>query len=158
MMLKQRPGKLGLALLVCLVFGGCASTAAAQTQASGTSSTLYKRLGGYDAIAAVTDDFIGRLAADKQLARFLVGLGADSQKKLRQHVVDQLCEATGGPCIYTGRSMKTSHAGLGITESDWQSTVNHLVATLDKFKVPEKEKGELLAIASSLKPDIVEKK
>jgi len=64
MMLKQTPGKLGLALLVCLVFGGCASTAAAQTQASGTSSTLYKRLGGYDAIAAVTDDFIGRLAAD----------------------------------------------------------------------------------------------
>ena len=154
-MLKQTPGKMGLGLLVCLVFGGCASTAAAQSQASATSSTLYKRLGGYDAIAAVTDDFIGRLAADKQLARFLVGLGADSQKKLRQHVVDQLCEATGGPCIYIGRSMKTAHTGL---ESDWQSTVNHLVATLDKFKVPEKEKGELLAIASSLKPDIVEKK
>ena len=54
--------------------------------------------------------------------------------------------------------MKTAHTGLGITESDWQSTVNHLMATLDKFKVPEKEKGELLAIASSLKPDIVEKK
>jgi hemoglobin len=105
MMLKQTLGKLGLALLVCLVFGGCAATATAQTQASGTSSTLYKRLGGYDAIAAVTDDFIGRLAADKQLARFLVGLSADSQKKLRQHVVDQLCEATGGPCIYTGRPL-----------------------------------------------------
>jgi hemoglobin len=118
---------------------------------------LYKRLGGYDAIAAVTDDFIGRLAADKQLARFLVGLSADSQKKLRQNVVNQLCEATGGPCIYTGRTMKASHAGLGITESDWQLTVKHLVATLDKFNVPEKEKGELLAIASSLKGDIVEK-
>jgi hemoglobin len=118
---------------------------------------LYKRLGGYDAIAAVTDDFIGRLAADKQLARFLVGLSADSQKKLRQNVVNQLCEATGGPCIYTGRTMKASHAGLGITEGDWQLTVKHLVATLDKFKVPEKEKGELLAIASSLKSDIVEK-
>jgi len=157
-MLKQTPGKMGLGLLVCLVFGGCASTAAAQSQASATSSTLYKRLGGYDAIAAVTDDFIGRLAADKQLARFLVGLGADSQKKLRQHVVDQLCEATGGPCIYIGRSMKTAHTELRITESDWKSTVNHLVATLEKFKVPEKEKCELLAIASSLKPDIVEKK
>jgi len=73
-------------------------------------------------------------------------------------VIDQLCEATGGPCFYIGRTMKTSHAGLGITESDWQITVKHLVATLDRFKVPEKEKGELLAIASSLKSDIVEKK
>src|ERR671924_1530048 len=106
---------------------------------------LYKRLGGYDAIAAVTDDFIGRLAADKQLSRFLVGLSMDSQKKLRQHVVDQLCEATGGPCLYTGRAMKAVHTGLGITEADWQATVKHLVATLDKFKVPEKEKNELLA-------------
>src|SRR5207248_10772186 len=117
-----------------------------------------RRLAGHGAIAAVTRECSRRIAADRQRARFVVGLGADSQKKLRQHVVDQLCEATGGPCIYIGRSMKTAHTGLGITESDWQSTVNHLVATLDKFKVPEKEKGELLAIASSLKPDNVEKK
>jgi hemoglobin len=137
--------------------GGCAWNASAQPQSSAAAATLYKRLGGYDAIAAVSDDFIGRLAADKQLARFLVGLSSDSQKKLRQNVVNQLCEATGGPCIYTGRTMKSSHAGLGITESDWQSTVKHLVATLDKFKVPEKEKNELLAVASSLKADIVEK-
>jgi hemoglobin len=148
--------KLRLVLFFCLL-AGCASNTAAQSPASGSASTLYKRVGGYDAIAAVTDDFIGRLAADKQLARFLVGLSADSQKKLRQHVVDQLCEATGGPCIYTGRTMKASHAGLGITDNEWQATVKHLTATLDKFKVPDKEKGELLAIASSLKPDIVEK-
>jgi hemoglobin len=145
-------------ILVFVLLGGCAWNVSAQSQAPSAAPALYKRLGGYDAIAAVTDDFIGRLAADKQLARFLVGLSADSQKKLRQHVVDQLCEATGGPCIYIGRTMKTTHAGLGITEADWQSTVKHLAATLDKFKVPEKEKGELLAIASSLKADIVEKK
>jgi hemoglobin len=143
--------------VAALWLGGCASNGSAQSQSSASPATLYKRLGGYDAIAAVTDDFIGRLAADKQLARFLVGLSSDSQKKLRQNVVNQLCEATGGPCLYTGRTMKTSHAGLGITESDWQSTVKHLVATLDKFNVPEKEKNDLLAIASSLKPDIVEK-
>jgi hemoglobin len=140
-------------VFVCLIFAACASNAAAQTPAS-----LYKRLGGYDAVAAVTDEFIARLAGDKQLSRFLVGLSTDSQKKLRQNVVDQLCEATGGPCLYTGRSMKTSHAGLAITENDWQATVNHLIAALDKFKVPEKEKNELLAIASSLKPDIVQAK
>jgi hemoglobin len=143
----------GLVALACFA----AYARGAGAQASDSSTTLYKRLGGYDAIAAVTDDFIARLAGDKQLARFLVGLSTDSQRKLRQHVVEQLCEATGGPCIYTARTMKTAHAGLGITESDWQLTVNHLVATLDKFKVPEKEKGELLAIASSLKKDIVEK-
>src|SRR5205807_3515977 len=157
-MMNKLVGKIGAALVVSALFAGCASNTAAQAPVASSTPTLYKRLGGYDAIAAVSDDFIGRLASDKQLSRFLVGLSADSQKKLRQHVVDQLCEATGGPCIYTGRTMKASHAGLGITENDWQSTVNHLVATLDKFKVPEKEKGELLAIASSLKPDIVEKK
>jgi hemoglobin len=157
MMIKQTLSVTSAALVTILFLGGCALNASAQSQASESRPTLYKRLGGYDAIAAVTDDFIGRLANDKQLARFLVGLSADSQKKLRQHVVDQLCEATGGPCFYIGRSMKASHAGLGITDSDWQATVKHLIATLDKFKVPEKEKGELLAIASSLRADIVEK-
>jgi hemoglobin len=115
----------------------------------------YHRLGGYDAIAAVTDDFIGRLAGDPQLHRFFTGLSTDSQKKLRQHVVDFLCSATGGPCVYTGRDMKTSHTGLGITEADWDFSVKHLVATLDKFKVPEKEKNEVLGAISGLKGDIV---
>jgi hemoglobin len=130
----------GLAIFCCVLVAGCASNMSARSQTSASSQTLYKRLGGYDAIAAVSDDFITRLAGDKQLSRFLVGLSDDSKKKLRQHVVDQLCEATGGPCIYTGRTMRASHAGLGITEADWQATVKHLVATLEKFKVPEKEK------------------
>jgi hemoglobin len=65
-------------------------------------SSLYHRLGGYDALAAVTDDFVGRLGADPQLHRFFTGLSADSQKKLRQHVVDFLCSATGGPCPILG--------------------------------------------------------
>ena len=152
-MINKIPATIEKVVFVCLIFAACASNAAAQAPAS-----LYKRLGGYDAIAAVTDEFIARLASDKQLVRFFGGVSADSQKKLRQHVVDQLCEATGGPCIYTGRTMKTSHTGLGISDSDWDLAVKHLVATLEKFKVPEKEKNELLAIASSLKPDIVEKK
>src|SRR2546430_717610 len=97
--------------------------------------SLYKRLGGYDAIAAVTDDFIGRLATDKQLSRFFVGHSESSLKLIRQHVVDFLCNATGGPCVYTGRDMKTSHKGMGITESDWNASVADLIATLNKFKV-----------------------
>lgn len=141
--------------LLALVF--VAIPAFSQTKAAATGPSLYTRLGGYDAVAAVSDDFIGRLAADKQLARFLVGMSDNSKTRLRQLVVDLLCQATGGPCIYLGRDMKTSHKGLGITGSDWDLSVKALVASLDKFKVPQKEKDELLAIASSLKADIVEK-
>jgi hemoglobin len=138
-----------------LGFWMMAGAALAQTQEA--APTLYKRLGGYDAIAAVSDDFIGRLASDKTLNRFLVGLSDASKAHLRQMVVDQLCAATGGPCLYLGRDMKTAHKGLGITGADWDLSVNHLVGTLDKFKVPPKEKGEVLAAISAMKADIVEK-
>lgn len=131
------------------------ATSAAQAAPAGT--TLYARLGGFDAIAAVTDDFVGRLARDAALTKFFGGLSLDSQKRLRQRVVEQLCEATGGPCFYTGRDMKTAHKGLGIGEADWQKAAGHLVATLDKFKVPAKEKNEVVAFVTKLKPDIVEK-
>lgn len=117
--------------------------------------SLYERLGGYNAIAAVVDDFVGRSVADKQLGRFFIGHSTDSKKKLRQLIVDMICEATGGPCIYTGRDMKTVHTGLNITESDWQVSVKLLTATLDKFKVPQKEKDDVFAAVSGLKPDIV---
>ena len=119
--------------------------------------SLYARLGGYDAIAAVVDDFIGRLVADKKLTKFFVGHSEDSLKKIRMHVIDQLCAAAGGPCLYIGRDMKTSHHGLGITSDDWDAAANHLVETLDKFKVPAAEKGELLAFVGTLKKDIVDK-
>ena len=119
--------------------------------------SLYARLGGYDAIAAVVDDFVGRLVADKGLNKFFVGHSEDSLKKIRMHVINQLCEATRGPCNYTGRDMRTSHHGLGITSADWDASVKHLVATLDKFKVPKAEQDELLAVVSTLKKDIVDK-
>ena len=135
-----------------------ALTAAAPAWAQQPASpSLYKRLGGYDAIAAVTDDFIGRLASDPGLSRLFAGHSTDSLKKIRQNVVDQLCAATGGPCYYIGRDMKSAHAGLGITEKDWDASVKLLAATLDKFSVPAKEKDEVLAAVSGLKKDIVEK-
>ena len=145
-----------LAVLIAVFCGLFSTGYSAQMQSSGAAPSLYKRLGGYDAIAAVTDDFLGRLAADKQMSRFFVGVSTDSLKKLRQHVILQLCEATGGSCNYFGRSMKTTHAGLGITESDWQITVKHLNGTLDLFNVPKKERNEILTLFASLKRDIVE--
>ena len=122
-----------------------------------SQKSLYHRLGGYDAIAAVVDEFIGRLAGDQMFARFFAGFSVDSKKHLRQHILNQFCEATGGPCIYTGRAMKASHSGLGITEAEWQAAAKHLIAAMDKFKVPAKEKDEVIAFVSKLKADIVEK-
>jgi hemoglobin len=119
--------------------------------------SLYERVGGYNALAAVVDDFIGRLVADQRFIKFFDGHSTDSQKRIRQHILDQFCEATGGPCIYTGRDMKTTHTGLKISEEDWDAAAKHLVASLDKFKVPKREKDEVVAFVVSLKKDIVEK-
>jgi hemoglobin len=153
-MLKQRLFmRKALTLFAFLLIASwSASTAIAQEKKS-----LYQRLGGYDALAAVTDDFIGRLATNKQLERFFGGLSDDSKGKLRQHVLNLLCQTTGGPCIYTGRDMKTTHKGLSITGADWDASVKDLNATLDKFKVPKTERDEVLAAISGLKKDIVEK-
>lgn len=142
------------ALSLALVWAAAPNAAVRDTQ----KKSLYERLGGYNAVAAVVDDFVGRLIADKKLERFFVGHGTDSKKRIRQHVVDQLCAATGGPCIYTGRTMKDSHAGLGISEEEWNIAGAHLFETLDKFKVPAAEKKELLDVVATLKADIVDKK
>ncbi len=133
-------------------------SAAAQDGQMPMKRSLYERLGGYNAVAAVVDDFVDRLVTDKQFERFFVGHSVDSKRRIRQHIVDQFCAAAGGPCLYTGRTMKDSHAGLGISEAEWDAAARHLVASLDKLKVPEPEKKELLAFVSSVKADIVEKK
>lgn len=146
----QRTIFFGLVVSLLLTIG-IATPAAAQEK------SLYQRVGGYDALAAVVDDFIVRLVTDKQFEKFFAGASDDSKKRIRQHILDQFCAATGGPCVYNGRDMKTSHAGLGITNAQWDAAAKHLVASLDKFKVPEKEKGEILAFVTSLKKDIVEK-
>ena len=96
--------------------------------------SLYARLGGYDAIALVVDDFIHRLATDKRFEKFFSGFSEDSQKRLRQHILDQFCAAAGGPCIYTGREMRTVHKGLGISEADWDAAAKNLVAALSSTK------------------------
>lgn len=152
-MTKTRMFRRSLSLIAgAAVFLGMTLSSSAQQPRS-----LYQRLGGYDALAAVTDDFIGRLATDKSIGRFFVGASDDSKMRIRQHVVNLLCQTTGGPCLYQGRDMKTAHKGLGITGADWDASVVHLVATLDKFKVPTREKDEVLGAISGLKKDIVEK-
>lgn len=144
-----------------LCFGNVPSVRADTTGSTAASmpaaTSLYKRLGGYDAIAAVTDDFIGRLATDKQLSRFFVGFSNESKMHIRQMVVDLICAKTGGPCYYLGRDMKTAHSGLHITEDDWNRSVDALKASLNKFNVGPKEQSDLFAIVAPLKSDIVGK-
>jgi len=84
-------------------------------------------------------------------------MSSDSRASFKQKNKDLVCNVTGGPCKITSRPAKDAHAGLGITEKDFQVVVDHLVATLNKFKVPEREQKELLAIIGSLKKDIVER-
>jgi len=120
-----------------------------------TEKTLYQRLGGYDAIASVVDELFARKCADKQLNRFFLGMSIDTKRKIRQNVVNFLCNATGGPCYYTGRDIATVHTGLNISEDDWNIFVNIATETMDKFKVPQKEKEDVFAAVSGLKKDIV---
>src|SRR5262250_3277052 len=94
-----------LVMVLSLLIPLCAAT---PSFGQGKEKSLYERLGGYDAIAAVVDDFVGRLVTDPRFSKFFVGLSNDSKKRVRQHVVDQFCAAAGGPCVYTGRDMKTS--------------------------------------------------
>ena len=118
--------------------------------------TLYERLGGYDAIAAVANDLLPRLQADAQLGRFWANRGEDGVKREKQLLIDFLCANAGGPMYYTGRDMALSHRGMGISESDWNVFLGHAAATLAKFQVPEAERRDVVGFVQSLKKDIVE--
>jgi Truncated hemoglobins len=120
------------------------------------TDTLYARLGGYDAIAAVAENLLGRLVKDPQLARFWKNRGEDGVRREKQLLIDFLCASAGGPLLYVGRDMKISHKGMGVSESDWQSFIGHLEATLDSFKVRAGERAEVLAFVDSTRRDIVE--
>jgi len=103
--------------------------------------TLYERLGGYDAICAVSNDLLARLQTDPQLGRFWAHRGEDGVKREKQLLIDYLCASAGGPMYYTGRDMKLSHRGMRISETDWNVFLGHAAATLAKFRVPEAEHG-----------------
>ena len=141
-----------LAGCVAMLVAGTASSPAQQVRA-----TLYQRLGGYDVIAAIVDNLVPRLVADPALAHFFTGRSVDAKKRIRQLVVEQLCQATGGPCFYLGRSMTIAHAGLGITEAEWNAFTADFAAALDKVHPEAAEKEELFDLIVAFKPDIVGK-
>ena len=142
-----------VSMLTLAACGGKAKPAEPTGASTGSAATLYDRLGGKDAITAVVKDFVEeRVAKDQRINAFFLNTDIPA---FEVKLADQICEATGGPCKYTGKDMKTSHLGMKIKESDFNALVEDLIASLDKFKVPEKEKNELLAPLAAMKGDIV---
>ena len=121
-----------------------------------SEQSLYERLGGYDAIAAVTDALMVRIKNDDKLRRFYDHRGADGVAREQQLLVDFLCASTGGPMVYTGRDMKTLHTGMRLDEEDWERAMAHLTATLEAFDLAEPEKADVMRFHEVLKPRIVE--
>lgn len=151
--------RIGLVLYgVLAVLTGCAESggmdgAGRSVAGSPATKSLYERLGGKPAITAVVDQFVANVAADGRInGRF----ATTDIPKLKGHLVDQVCSATGGPCTYQGRDMKRTHVGMQISTADFKALVQDLVAALDKFNVPAGEKNELLALLGPMQKDIVE--
>jgi hemoglobin len=139
---------LGTLAAVVLVATGCAS----MQDGAMANKPLYDRLGGKPAIQAVVDDFVGNVAGDARINKRFANANVP---RLKTMLVDQICEASGGPCKYTGASMLDAHRGMNISDAEFNALVEDLVKSLDKFKVPAKEKTELLTALGGMKPQIV---
>jgi hemoglobin len=128
--------------------------------ADAKEKSLYERLGGKKAIAAVVDEFIGRVAADNRINAYFAKTAADKKrlKTFKGNLIDQICMASGGPCKYKGKDMKAAHMGMGISTGDFNALVEDLVGALDKFQVGQHEKDQLLGALGPMQGDIVEKK
>lgn len=151
------PGASSLLFAAILLLVGCA-TAYGPSSEKAATVPLYDRLGGVYAIATVVDDFIERLLVNDTLnANPAIKAARDRVPKsgLKYQVTAFMCQATGGPCTYTGRSMKQSHAHLNIGEKEWQAMASEFKKSLDKFNVPQREQDELFALVGSVKGDIV---
>lgn len=142
--------------------GGSADTAADSAMpdsaaAAPAANTLYDRLGGRDAIVAVVDSFVARVAADSRINGFFTATASDPARmaSFKSKLVDQICQASGGPCTYTGKDMKTAHAGMKITGEHFDALVEDLVATLSAFNVAQADQDALLGVLAPMKPDIV---
>jgi hemoglobin len=153
-----------LALILLLLTSACrpadrsgAGEAPPATAGAGAEASLYRRLGGYDALAAVTDDFLARMLGDPRMAPYFENLDSAGSARVRQMIVDQLCAATGGPCVYVGADMATAHRDLHISEQAFTVAAQYLTESLERFEVAEKEKGELLAMVAGTRGDIVGK-
>lgn len=123
------------------------------------TNSLYERLGGMPAIKAVAGDLVDRILKDQRVNKWFTHAAAtpENTTAYKAKLADFLCQNTGGPCQYAGRDMATAHAGRGVTSDAFNAVVQDLTLSLDKFKVPQKEKSDVLAIVATLKASIVQK-
>ena len=145
---------------MALVFAlGALGPAVAAKDSKMAKESLYNQLGGKKGITKVVDDFVGNVANDGRINKFFADTAKDKKRlaSFKGKLVDQICEASGGPCKYKGKDMKTAHQGMGISTADFNALVEDLVKALDKFKVGETEKNELLGALGGMKDQIVEK-
>jgi len=140
-----------LTLFLAVNLGACASMGS-ETPAA---PSLYKRLGGREGIALVVGDFTANMVADPRVNALFEDAKPNDVEKFKSNLADQICEATGGPCSYVGKDMKTAHKDMRITEAEWNATVENLVKALDKHNVPAQSKQELLGALGPMKKDIV---
>ncbi|SPA32624.1 Hemin transporter (fragment) [Cupriavidus taiwanensis] len=147
--MRISPVLCGFVVAAVLGLAGCATPDRAKPA---TTSSLYDRLGGMPAITAVVDDFVGNLATDPRIKPKFAN--AD-MPRLKTRLVEQICAGSGGPCTYSGRDMKTAHAGMAISNDEFDALVDDLVKSLNKFKVPAREQKELLGILGPMRQDIV---
>ena len=144
---------------ICVIAGLLVSVSSAPLLGQMKEKSLYDRLGKKKAIAAVVDEFVGRVAADNRINKFFGATASDPArlKKFKGNLVDQICEASGGPCKYKGKDMKTAHMGMGVSGADFTALVEDLSGALDKFNVGAHEKDQLLGALAPMKAQIVEK-
>ena len=126
------------------------ATAATDTTAT---RTLYDRLGGKDAITAVVDSFVAIVGKDNRINK---KFARSDVNRVKSMIVDQVCNATGGPCTYSGRSMKDAHRNMGVTEGEFNALVEDLTASLNAYNIGKPEQDELLSGLATMKGDIVE--
>lgn len=131
------------------------ATVFARASSSKPGASLYSRLGGSDGISAFTDDFLGRATNDPVIIPFFKGLSTADLQRIRQHVIELLCSATGGGCTYSGKDMKSVHARMEITNATWNAFTGHLNETVTRFQIADRERNELVVIIASLKKDVV---
>jgi hemoglobin len=117
------------------------------------TKSLYERLGGGDAISALTESWVARVGSDDRANGKFVRTDIE---RLMKEVIDQLCEAAGGPCTYTGRSMRETHDGMKVTAGEFEVVMQHLGAALDELNVPKTEQDELVDLLRPMRDDIVE--
>jgi hemoglobin len=157
--LMTAAARVAASALLLLMLVGCAGQpsqrsgkAESPPASSGAKDALYRELGGKDGITKVVDRFLANIDNDLRINLFFE---KTDHKDLRNLVIEQFCQATGGPCVYSGRPMEEAHSGMNLNDADFSAFVEDLIAAMDELKVPKASQDKLLALLGPMKPQVV---